>query len=210
MDKPIDRRTSGDNGVVSAKEQRSARTDEITPDFIAAIKDGNIEIFEKFYTSYQKTITSYLSSMLYSVEDAEEITQDIFTEIWQNHADFNPAHSLKSYMFGIARKKALMCLRSRVTHHKYVQHEQFMHQDYAASPDEILSGDEMNRLMQEAIDRMPEQRRRAYILSRDEGMTYDEIAQTMGLAKGTVHRHIKLALQEVKKVASRITTVIFF
>lgn len=208
MDKPVDRRASDDNGVVSAKEPCSARTDEITPDQIKALKEGDLSVFNRLFYEFRQPISRFVEPLLHSAEDAAEITQDLFSDLWINRHMLDEKKKMTSYLFAMARNKAVTHLRQRVVHHKFMDHQAVFNPGTVESPEEILSGRELDSLVREAIERMPEQRRTAYKLSREEGMTYDEIAQTMGLAKGTVQTHIKLAIQEMKKVVGRITSVV--
>lgn len=83
-----------------------------------------------------------------------------------------------------------------------------MDEEEADSSDEILFAKEIRLLIEMAVCRMPVQRRKIYQMSRDNGISNNEIAEELGISKKTVENQISLALQEIKRVISAF--LIFF
>lgn len=68
------------------------------------------------------------------------------------------------------------------------------------TPDDEFCAHELELFVQMALERMPEQRRRVFLMSREEGMTSPEIAEKLNVSVRTVEQHIYKALQDLKKI----------
>lgn len=74
--------------------------------------------------------------------------------------------------------------------------------DDVATPEDVLFAREISLLVEVAVNEMPVQRRRIYILSREKGLSNGDIAEKLGISKKTVENQLSLALQELRKVVS--------
>ena len=83
-----------------------------------------------------------------------------------------------------------------------------MDEEEAESSDEILFAKEISLLVEMAVCKMPVQRRKIYQMSREKGISNNEIAEELGISKKTVENQLSLALQEIKRVISAF--LIFF
>lgn len=74
--------------------------------------------------------------------------------------------------------------------------------DDVATPEEVFFAREISLLVEIAVNEMPVQRRRIYILSREKGMSNSDIAEKLGISKKSVENQLSLALQELRKLIS--------
>ncbi len=136
---------------------------------------------------------------------AEEVVQDIFLKIWQTRETLEGIKNFKNYLFIISRNKALKLIEKEIR-------ERNRQEDYHTNTQTSGHyGEEDERpfhLIDEAIERLPGQQKTAWLLSRHEGFTYEQIAAQMGLSEKTVKRHIRLATDSMKVYISTHNTAL--
>lgn len=139
---------------------------------------------------------------MYIVQDrsaASDILQDVYLKLWQIRGTIDPERSLRALMYQMVRNNALNYERQR----KRRASEELEADDpsvgFDTLNDERLDADSLMKHLTHWIDEMPERRREAFLLSRFEGLTHEEIASMMDLAPKTVNNHIVLALQHLRQ-----------
>lgn len=175
---------------------------------IEALQNGNHEAFEEVFLAYFDKVKYLLTGLLRSESDAEELTQDIFVKLWMNRQSINPNKAFSTYLYTIARNTALNYLKHKLVEDNYKNSFNDLDIEKADSSDEILFAKEIRLLVEMTACRMPVQRRRIYQMSREKGLSNNEIAEKLDISKKTVENQISLALQEIKRVISAF--LIFF
>jgi RNA polymerase sigma-70 factor (family 1) len=153
--------------------------------------------FAEIYNRYWKRIYTIAFSYTRSSEAAQDIVQDVFLKIWVNKDTLVQIREFKPYLFVTARNLIISSLRNKVFHVSLDPEEQVEEETFL--PERQLSYKESVDLLHKAIDLLPPQQQRAYKLSRNEGMRYEDIAQEMGISPLTVRTHITKALSFIRK-----------
>jgi RNA polymerase sigma-70 factor (ECF subfamily) len=161
------------------------------------LQEENEDAFTEIYNRHWKRIYTLALSYLKSPEAAQDIVQDVFIKIWTNKENLFQVKEFKSYVFVIARNLIISRLRNTIFHLSLDPDEQI--EEEMLLPEKQLSYKESVNLLHKAIELLPLQQRRAYKLSRNEGMRYEEIAQEMGISRLTVRTHITNALSFIRK-----------
>ena len=177
---------------INDKKQLSAKLFE-------AIREGNSYAFAAYYTGFVDPLVYFLRKIVGDEEDAREIAQDVFVQLWETRDQIQPDKQLDSFVYTIARNMALKVLRKRETHSRFYDEQLYIQDDEGISADEILISKETEELLNDVQNSMPPQRRMAFQLSRNEGLSYEEIATRMGLSVDTVKTHIRLALKDIRE-----------
>lgn len=131
-----------------------------------------------------------------SPQAAQDIVQDVFLKIWIQKENLLLIREFKPYLFVTARNIIISSLRNKVFHEYLNDDEQ--QEESILLPERKLLFKESVRLLREAVGMLPQQQQMAYKLSR-EGMSYEEIAQQMGISRLTVRNHISKALDYLRK-----------
>lgn len=166
--------------------------------FIDSLIHGEPDAYRKLIEDNSMSLTSYLTPLLGNSDDAKEIVHEVFVYIWEHRDTLDKIYNLNSYMFMIAKSKAIKLLRKE---NKFRNNQVNGHTNlngFANSPDEIIEGNELEMLIRMVIDRMPEMRRKVFILSRNSGLSNEEIAKKLNISNSTVRSHISIALKEIK------------
>ena len=175
---------------------------------IEALQNGDHKAFEEVFLTYFDKVKYLLTGLLRSESDAEELAQDIFVKLWINRQSIDPSKAFSTYIYTIARNTALNYLKHKLVEENFRNSLNDLDVEEADSSDEILFAKEISLLVEMTVCRMPIQRRKIYQMSREKGISNNEIAEELGISKKTVENQISLALQEIKRVISAF--LIFF
>ena len=168
---------------------------------LEALREGDHDAFREVYLHYATPIRDFLALLTRSTDQAEEITQEVFVQVWEKRERINPSRSIKGYLYTIARNSALNLFEQQKVRSRYAASPLSRPEDYYAS-DEILIADETRLLIEIAVSRMPEQRRRVFELSRHEELKSTEIAERLGISRHTVDNHLAAAKKDIRELLS--------
>lgn len=164
---------------------------------ISALKDSDKKAFNKLYRQFYPILCAYCHKFV-SLEDSEEIVQDTLLWLWENRRTLSVEKNLSSYLFKSVYNRALNKIASTDCRNKinrlyfeYMQ-EMLQNKDYYQT-------DELIDKIREAISKLPESYRQAFMLHRFEGMTYKEIAEKLGVSSKTVDYRIQQSLKLLKE-----------
>ncbi|MDO6429850.1 sigma-70 family RNA polymerase sigma factor [Flavitalea sp. BT771] len=165
---------------------------------LSQVAQGDEAAFRIIFHSYHHKLGAYILKLTESFPLTEEIVQDVFLAIWQNRAGLGAINRFESYLFVIARNRAFNCL-------KQIARERMRKQEWANNrrdePEEhgphIAVG--YDGLIEKAVDRLPPQQKKVYLLHNQQGMEYASIAVQMGLSATTVKKHMSLALRSIRE-----------
>lgn len=155
------------------------------------------EAFAALYERHWKRIYTMALLYLKSPEAAQDTVQDVFLKVWTNRSALQQVRDFRPFLFVTARNLLISGLRNKVFHVSLDAGnevgEESMH------PERHLSYRESVTLLHKAIEQLPPQQQKAYRLSRDNGMSYEEIAAEMGISRLTVRTHISKAIGFIRK-----------
>ena len=137
-------------------------------------------------------------SIVHDQNAAADILQDVFMKLWYIRSDVDPKRSLRSLMYHMVRNYALNHERRKKRHASEEVEADHPSVRFDILVDEKLDADVLQAKIRHWIDVMPPRRKEAFILSRYEGFSHEEIARLMDLAPKTVNNHIILALQHLR------------
>lgn len=160
------------------------------------------KLYEKFFILNFPKVKSFAYKILKSEEDAEDIAQDVFVKLWDHPELWEAIVNADSYIFTMARNRIFNLLKHKQIESAYQEQvsQEDMHVMFGADTYDKIYAEELSLLIKMTIRQMPEQRRKVFLMSRQEGMSNQDIADKLQLSIRTVERHIYLALQEIKKI----------
>lgn len=156
----------------------------------------DLSAFEAFYKENYKML--YISCYRYvgHAELAQEIVNDAFLKIWESSGQINLQSSLKSYLYRTVVNMSLNAIKKEATAKKNLKSlASFSDTTTVADPD--LEVEELKLQLYKAIDRLPPQCKKVFLLSRHEGLKQQEIADQLGISIKTVKNHITYALRQL-------------
>jgi RNA polymerase sigma-70 factor (ECF subfamily) len=145
----------------------------------------------------------YSTSLLYIKvhELAEDVVQQVFLKVWEKREMLPAIEKFDDWLFIITRNEVINVLRKQSSLRHYLRHMQDLFEAEAGGegPEEQLIVKQQRAIIQLAVKKLPPQQQQAYRLSRDRGMSYEEIATDMGLSINTVKGHISTALRSIRE-----------
>lgn len=176
---------------------------------------GNLELSTSYsFEALFKEHYSYLcATAYYMIEDesaSRDIVQDFFLYCWSKRETMSITYTFKSYAVRSIRNASLNYLKKS----KRVKHEDLQdiekRFDFLFS-DEIEVDESKNKALWGAISKLPEQRKKIFLLSNIDGLKYQEIANTLGISINTVKTQIRLAFQFLRiECKGLINSIIVF
>lgn len=167
---------------------------------LEALRQGSHEAFETVFVAYYNKTKAFIDGYIKSEQDAEELAEDLFVTLWMNHPSIDTSKSFDSYLHTIARNAALNFLKHKYVEDAYVSN--LSDAPHTSTSEEDLIAKELGLLVDDFVEKMPEQRKQIYILSRKEGLNNAEIAERLNTTKRNVESQLSLALKEIRKVIS--------
>lgn len=160
--------------------------------------------FEGIFIAHYPAVKGFIAALLKSEAYAEDLAQDIFARLWTRRdiwAERDGGHS--GYIYTMARNAALDFIRKRrktSPHGGDFRPEALDGLFSENTPLDPLYAEEIQLLMELAIERLPKRRKRIFRMSRLDGMSNKEIAEALGLSTRTVEHQIYLALRELRRI----------
>jgi RNA polymerase sigma-70 factor (ECF subfamily) len=157
--------------------------------------------FDVFYDRYVNLVYSIAFSILGDPPLAEEVTQDVFLKIWRNLESYDPAKAkVNTWMSRIARNRAIDILRRQ----KALQ-QRVLWGDVSEMPlgESVSTEDVVHRQLtkervRQALAQLPTEQREALALAYFQGLTQQEIADTLDEPLGTVKTRVRLGMQKLR------------
>lgn len=167
------------------------------------------EEFESSFKHLYRPLCLFALRYTEQVEEAEDIVQQAFTDVWDKNCTGMVISNLKAYMFRAVRNRSLAYATQPVK----VQTTDEVPDLEDTSPDEEMRGAERDARLWQAIDRLPPERKKIFLLSKRDGLKYQEIADELHLSVKTVENQIGKALktlrEALRETAVRIYTFLF-
>jgi RNA polymerase sigma-70 factor (ECF subfamily) len=166
------------------------------------VSESPTEIFTKLFAESRQALHRYIRRVVGSSETAKEIVQEAFLRTYRQR---DTVTTLRAFLFSTARNLAANEYRHRRITERGTMGD---FADSRVNPEresletELLR-DERNRLIQEAIDRLPPQCRAAFTLRVFHGCSYKEVAERLGISAKTVEKHIARGLHETHRYVNR-------
>lgn len=156
--------------------------------------------FDQVYELYSHKLYSFIFRILKNEAEADDIVQEVFVKIWESREKLGDYRLLNSYIFTIAYNNSIDLIRKRINNNKYLEH--LKNSSVIQTPPGTISEVEFNELsdrVEKLIGDLPERQKQVYLLHREEGLTYPEIAERMGISKNTVENHMVKALKYLRE-----------
>lgn len=172
------------SGIINEKE------------LLIQLRNGDYNAFKEIYEIYASRLSYKLLQLLQSEELAEDILQDIFVKVWEIRETINPELSFGALLYKMAsnlskneyrRNMYDRVMRSQIppdTGHNPIEHS--------------IEQAEIRALLDQALDQLTPRQKEVYVMHKLEGMTYQEISDTLNISVSAINQHIQKANKQLK------------
>ncbi|WP_160366786.1 RNA polymerase sigma factor [Sphingobacteruim zhuxiongii] len=169
------------------------------------LKQSDRKSFEQIYEKYAVQLYSVCYRRIQDIEISNDIIHDILLSLWENR-NRKDINNLRAYLFQALRYKIIDTFQQRSKTHKlYESYLVNLQQNYIGT-DHALRTKLFQELIKAEIDRLPRKMKEVFLLSREQNLTYEQIAQKLGISEQTVRSHMKHAL---RRLSVKLSFVIF-
>jgi RNA polymerase sigma-70 factor, ECF subfamily len=172
------------------------RTDS---EWVAAVRAGDPAAFEALFHTYHAPLCTFAHRYLGARDLAEEIVQEVFLFVWERRETWDVRTSVSSYLFTAVRNAALSYLRHERVVRRREPEVRELHQVRPASPEREALDAEISAAVRQAVSRLPARCRLVFTLNREQGLTYAEVAEVLGISPRTVEVQIGRALKSLRR-----------
>jgi RNA polymerase sigma-70 factor (ECF subfamily) len=177
-----------------------ARTSDA--ELLHAIAGGDEQALASLYDRYRVILFSLVLRILHSRDEAEDVLQELFLQVWKRASDFDEARGRPfTWLVTLARSRAIDRLRSLASRERAVTESA-----RTAGPDEWSDAvddairSEESAVVRRALAELPEDQRRALLLAYFEGLTQTEIATRLGAPLGTIKTRMRSGMIKLREL----------
>ena len=168
-------------------------------EMISQVIQGDQAAFTSLYRIYVEHVFYFALRYLKTREDAENVTQEVFVKIWETRRRLNPEASFSAYLFTITKNFIFNINRKKVNEAAYLDHLTRVISHADSGTEKALFYRELQEQVDRCVEQLPGQRKKVFVLSRQEGLSHREISLKLGISERTVAAHIRLGLQALRK-----------
>ncbi|MDP3278311.1 MAG: sigma-70 family RNA polymerase sigma factor [Deltaproteobacteria bacterium] len=181
---------------------------ELDASLLAASAEGDTAAFRRLVDRHQRRAHAIAYGLVRNPDDAREVVQEAFIRVFKHRGDFAGQASFSTWMYRIVVNLSIDRLRKR-TGKRFIELDDSV--DLDGAPTELLPRrDEVNpfanldrsrlvEAMQKALDELPPYHRAVILLRELEGMSYEEMAQTLDISKGTIMSRLFHARRKMQR-----------
>ncbi len=161
---------------------------------------GDRGAFRHIFNAYYPQVHGFMKSLLKTDADILDAAQEVFVKLWLMRAALPDITSLHSYIYRMSLNQAISHIRKNRT----VTSSVLVDIPYDQMVENRIDTKGKEALISDLVSKMPEKRRKIFILSRLENRSNDEIATVLNIKKKTVENHLNLALRELRTALSAL------
>jgi len=175
----------------------SSATYKNDPALVDRLKQGDESAFTELYDQYHRAIYFYILDYVKAPQIAEDLVHEVFMKIWEIREQLTITTSFSGYIYRMCHNKAIDALQHIAKDEKLRQEVLQWLEPQLQEKDQQLKEHRVvyyERIYQEAIAALSPQRRKVFLLCREQGKSYEEAAAELGITRNTVKEHMGEAL----------------
>ncbi len=181
-------------------------------DLLLLLKEGDMAAFDAIFNKYCNRVYGFVIRYVKREEDADDIVQEVFIKIWESRMKIDVYLSFDSFLYTIAYNTTISLLRKRVTEKN--AHEYLKSIQQIKTTNNVIDELHFKQLkgeLKSLTNNLTPRQKEIFILSREEGLSYKEIAHKLNISTNTVKNHLVTALKYIKShMNNRLETSVLF
>lgn len=181
--------------------------DKTDINIVKEIQNGSQQAFIKLIDDFQKTVLTTCMGFVHNISDAQDITQDVFIEVFESISKFRGDAKLSTWIYRIAVNKSLNFIRNNKKR-KFFKSIDILFDgntqkidviDTSSEPHEQMEQNEIAIVLNKAIDSLPKKQQIAFVMHKYDDLSYKQIAEVMEVSLASVESLIFRAKANLQK-----------
>lgn len=169
------------------------------------LKKGDQAAYTEIFTRYSRLLIMHAYRMLGDQDEANDVVQDVLLRIWQNRDRVAISSSLSAYLYTATRNRVFDRFSQQKNLSRYADSILDFMETGQAVTDEMIRAKELAAIIEKEIAALPPRMREIFLLYKQEGLSYQEIAERLHISGGTAKQQVYNAL---KILRAKIDTLI--
>lgn len=167
------------------------------------IANGDEQAFTKLFYQYTPRLIPFLQKLTKSEHLAKEMLQETFLRLWTNREELLKVQSPSSWIYRLASNVSIDYLRVQSNRQRILKTVEV--NETRDQVTETVDANQLKSIIHTAINILPEKRQQIYRLSREQGLTHQQISDELGISINTVKNQLGIALKAIQEYISRET-----
>ena len=176
-------------------------------ELLTLLRGGNDAAYAEIYRRYITQLVRFTESKLYDLEEARDLIQDLFTQLWRDRETIVIESNLKAWLFASARHRIIDQIRKNVVRETYSERLRNLSPAFH-SLEEELNAKELQSRINTKLSELPEKTQKIY-QDRENGKTVEEIAEDLHLSGQTVKNQLSIAMKHLRSSLSNFLFLLF-
>jgi len=180
-------------------------------ELIKRISENDRDAYSALYTKHLSNLYRYIYLICKSKEVSEEIVQEVFLKIWENRGSLTNVNSFKGFLYKCAKNLLLDYIRKQQSEAKLYNQFSLVSEENQLSSDHKLIYNQYYTMIQQAINSLPQKRKKIVEMRTQEDLSLDEIADRLAISKSVVKKQLYLGMGFVRNyMHSQVDFILVF
>jgi RNA polymerase sigma-70 factor, ECF subfamily len=166
---------------------------------IRRLRKGDKQAFELIFNEYKEKLYYFSLGYLHSAPETEEVIQNVFISLWENRDDLKEEATLKNFLYKMTVNQIFNYFKHQAVRQKYLNHVSLMQSLEDDHSQQSIFYNDLKEIIDNLIEDMPIRQQVIFKLSRQEGLSHNEIAVRLGLSVRSVENQIYRAIKYIKE-----------
>lgn len=154
------------------------------------VRTGDRLAFKEIYARHSGRVYAYIWRMVRDNAPAEDLRQEVFIRLWLTRETWNDRGSVAGFLISVARNLTLNAIDAGQTRDRMAISSSARPASVGDAPDVVLEKNNLQKRVDDAVESLPARAREVFVLKHDAGLSYNEIADLLGIASKTVEAHM--------------------
>jgi len=160
---------------------------------------GDTRAFRQIFDALFSNLKKFSFSFVHSKEAATEIVDELFVQLWIKRTDIMKINDLRVYLYTATKNASLNYISKKAKQIEVEPYENLIvHMTDLVSPEQIMITKEMLQKIKEAVDSLPPRCKLIFKFVREDGLSYSEVAEILGLSVKTIDAQMVIAVARIR------------
>ncbi len=178
-------------------------------ELITRIKEGDELAFRLVFDSYSSKLYYFSLKFLKEKEPCQEVVQEVFMNLWINREKLDTQYPIAPYLYTITRRLTLNVLRQVASSQIAMEKMWLNLQTTTNETEEYVFMEDLERFTEQVLVSLPKQQQLVYRMSRQQELSFDEIAEELNISRNTVKNHLVSALKTLRTQLQKAFSILY-